>query len=258
MTCDFEQGLINAAEDVFSSKIPGDPKVKVVGCSFHWKQAMYKKLTKGLCIPIDTALHIVGSKGMINMLAGIPVEDVAKYGVPYLMIQFQELQKTYPKLQDFWNYFMKQWINKCSQWNVYDLLVGQQSPASAHNVDESTIINRTNNPLERYNKDMKETFPNARPKMVDFVQVIREEAAKKVLYLENVLLLLEKPNNHKAVEAPPIPEEYFVYVEEMKAAETAKKEAEAAQKAADALRKEAAVALKKAAAIEALLNKNSN
>lgn len=247
VTCDFEQGLINAAEIVFQSPIPGLPKVPVVGCLFHWKQALYKKLTKSLSIPPAVALQLVGSEGMINMLAGIPIEDVEKYGVPFLMNHFKELQVTYPKLEEFWKYFVKQWIDKCPQWNVHDLLVGQTF-ASAHNMDEVTIINRTNNPLERYNKEMKEMFPNAHPKMVDFVQAIREEASRYVIYLENVLRFKEKPNNHKSVTSPHIPDEYYAYVQVVKAEEAAKKEAEEAKKAADALKKslaEAAAAAKK-------------
>lgn len=38
------------------------------------------------------------------------------------------------------------------------------------------IVNRTNNPLEAYNRRLADTFGDAHPSLLEFVQVLKEEA----------------------------------------------------------------------------------
>jgi len=66
VSCDFETGLMNQCKLQFRD-------AKIVGCLFHWKQALRRKLLK--ChIPEDLITTVIGSNGTANILNEIPIE----------------------------------------------------------------------------------------------------------------------------------------------------------------------------------------
>jgi hypothetical protein len=60
---------------------------------------------------------------------------------------------------------MQQYYPNC--WNINSLLVQSK---------KEFLINRTNNPIERYNKRIKNCFSSPHPSMAEFVQVLKNEA----------------------------------------------------------------------------------
>ena len=42
-------------------------------------------------------------------------------------------------------------------------------------ISEGSLADRTNNPLERYNRRLNSPFPNAHPRLIQFVTIIKDE-----------------------------------------------------------------------------------
>jgi MULE transposase domain len=133
VTCDFEKGLIKAVQQQFTG-------VSIVGCLFHFKQALRRKLLK-LKIPDDEVSLAMRPK-VLDVLTLIPHDEIASKGIPYVesILECGE-SYTHEKWQEFWSYFKKTWLDlyKPTLWNVNGLLD-----------DLHDLSNRTNNPLERY------------------------------------------------------------------------------------------------------------
>ncbi|POM65052.1 Hypothetical protein PHPALM_19312 [Phytophthora palmivora] len=85
-------------------------------------------------------------------------------GVPY--------SKT--KWRGFWNYFKRTWLDQydVSVWNVFGL--------------SNELIARTNNPIERFNREINDRFPKSRPSMTTFVGVIKTLSAEYLRRLADV------------------------------------------------------------------------
>eukprot|EP00644_Phytophthora_capsici_P017844 jgi/Phyca11/126353/e_gw1.62.117.1 len=68
------------------------------------------------------------------------------------------------KWRSFWVYFVKVWIikYKAASWNVHGL--------------DRTSVSRTNNPLERFNRELNEMFSNPHPMLPTFVGKIESLA----------------------------------------------------------------------------------
>lgn len=77
--------------------------------------------------------------------------------------------------------------------------------------DDYTLINRTNNPLERYNRTLGENFVHAHPTLPMLIQVLREEAERYVELLQNIEMGMTKPTPHEPLYIPEIPEEYYCW-----------------------------------------------
>ena len=80
--CDFERGLINAIQCVF-------PKSPIVGCLFHFKQAIHRKL-KELAISSEEIVFFM-RPGMLDILTLIPPEEIVTFGIPYVRSGFISL-----------------------------------------------------------------------------------------------------------------------------------------------------------------------
>ncbi|KAG4240934.1 hypothetical protein PC116_g11102 [Phytophthora cactorum] len=110
VTCDFEHGLMNAITEQF-------PLVKIVGCLFHWKQALRRKMVElRIARPQISA---VLRPGVIDVLTIIPVDQIADKGIRFVRAQMDETgNKT--KWDAFWRYFRKTWMTSygADLWNV--------------------------------------------------------------------------------------------------------------------------------------------
>lgn len=73
-----------------------------------------------------------------------------------------------------------------STWNI-----------TALQEDDIDITNRTNNPLERYNRRINEAFPVAHPNLLQFVHVIRDEAKRYCQMIENIKKGIETSPKHE-------------------------------------------------------------
>jgi hypothetical protein len=76
VTTDFEQALMNAIQEQF-------PKIPVIGCEFHWKQAIKRKLEK-LGIPQDMIHKLICSSGPLQILTMIEICEIEQKGIPYV------------------------------------------------------------------------------------------------------------------------------------------------------------------------------
>ena len=163
-TIDYEVAL----QKLFALFFPQDENVS---CFFHFKQAIVRQLEQ-LRIPGHILYAIAGTNGLIDLLTVIdPLEVVCK-GIPYIKSKLAALELT-PEcklaLARFWRYFLKIWCNgryQIASWNVSRL-------------DPDSIVNRTNNALERFNRTLKERLlvvvvPHAHPSMAQFLETIKQ------------------------------------------------------------------------------------
>lgn len=149
-TSDFEHGIVSSMKAAFPAGV-------AVGCLFHWKQAIKRKLVD-FHIPKHLIRMLIGTDGVMNILTVIPIEEILTKGIPYCRCGFDE--------SSFWSYFISTWMVRYNPrvWNVH-CFVTENS--------EFTLINRTNNPLERFNRKMNDSFPTPHHTMTSFVEIIR-------------------------------------------------------------------------------------
>lgn len=132
ITCDFELALHNAAREHYRRK-----KIEIIGCFFHLKQAWLRKL-KSFQVDNNVCNQLMRPGGL-DLLCYIPEDEVVEKGIPYLM-------SVYPSVDDqFWVYLQNTWTVSypIQSWNI-----------SRFETRWEEIQNRTNNPLERFNREM--------------------------------------------------------------------------------------------------------
>jgi len=191
VSCDFETALMNQCKLQFRG-------AKLVGCLFHWKQALRRKLLK--ChVPQDIITSLLGPNGTANILTETPINDMIGKGIPY--VRFMTNEGDYVKQLDvFWNYFTDTWMKKYDpkDWNVNG------------DFDEETveIVNRTNNPLERYSRTLNEDFSHCHPSMDEFVTVIKKSSNDLYASLSTIQRGRKVANKRKAVTKYILPDDY--------------------------------------------------
>ena len=80
-----------------------------------------------------------------------------------------------------------------------------------HNAD--VLINRTNNPLERFNRKLNEKFKKgSHPSVITFVIGIREISCDDVKLYDRVRHGHSNANVHLPVSVFPIPEDYYSFI----------------------------------------------
>jgi len=192
ISCDFETALINQCKLQFRS-------AKIVGCLFHWKQALRRKLMK--ChIPSDLITTLIGPNGTANILTEIPIEDIAGKGIAY--VRYTTNEGDYVKQLDiFWEYFTNTWLKKYdpNDWNVN----------GCYHDENAELINRTNNPLERFNRQMNEDFAHMHPTMDEFVTVIKKQSNDLYASLQLIQRGRKVVNKRKAVTKYVLPDDYL-------------------------------------------------
>ncbi|ETO66963.1 hypothetical protein F442_15842 [Phytophthora nicotianae P10297] len=101
---------------------------------------------------------------------GIPdVRRMIKRGCGYHGIQYSKDNWT-----KFWKYFKATWIKKfvSAWWNTNGL--------------GKDIVNRTNNPLERYNRTLNDAFSVAHPDVTQFISVIEAQSRAYVRLINDI------------------------------------------------------------------------
>jgi len=182
--CDFEIGLINAIKEQFT-------EIKVVGCYFHFKQALLKKM-KEIGIPAEER-SLAMKEGVLDVLTVIPHEEIETKGIAYVKSKIPKTNNK--KWEQFWKYFKSTWLTRYNKedWNINGVKNAQ---------------NRTNNALERFNRTLNNSFSTAHPNLLNFVETIRKESFEIVKKLNLIRLEKEKLPKHRHGIANKIPLAY--------------------------------------------------
>ncbi|KAG3118278.1 hypothetical protein PI124_g3455 [Phytophthora idaei] len=98
ITCDFEKALINAVGDQF-------PDTTVVGCLFHFKQAIRRRMQK-LHIPTNE-ISVAMGRGVLDLLTILPHDQIDPQGIDHVTSRLKaELdQRNYDYSDDKWELF---------------------------------------------------------------------------------------------------------------------------------------------------------
>ena len=180
VTADFEKGLLNSIKAVL--------KKNVIGCGFHWKQAIRKNMITKYHFDKDLVTFLIGPGGVLEILTILPPEEALSSGVPYAKAKTAVYLAANPRphalVEKFYAYLEKTWFRYYSvaDFNVYDLSL----KSLAGTLTEEDIINRTNNPLERFNRRFNNHFPNRDPQMDVFVTVLKEISQEYVDDLQRI------------------------------------------------------------------------
>ncbi|ETM34009.1 hypothetical protein L914_18810 [Phytophthora nicotianae] len=154
VVCDFEMPMIQAIEKQFLN-------AEVIGCLFHFKQAVRRQMKTTYSIP-DAEVCIAMEKGVLDVLKMIDPNLVPRHGIRCFkrtiraMCVAAGIAYTRIKWKQFWGYFRATWLE------------------------------RTNNPIERLNRELNRSFPTPHPNIATFVNVIWTIFQDYVTMLTNV------------------------------------------------------------------------
>ncbi|OWZ17679.1 hypothetical protein PHMEG_0008334 [Phytophthora megakarya] len=168
VVCDFESALMDAVSVQFKD-------ARVVGCYFHFKQACKRHIETKVMIASD-AVKIAMAPGFLGLLTVIPQHKIGGPGVRCVTRKIQarclELSVVYSR-RKFWRYFKKTWLKKYKpqDWNVHDI--------------DKPLFSRTNNPLERFNRQINAAVGSSHPILPRFVSAIDSLSARYVQRLED-------------------------------------------------------------------------
>jgi hypothetical protein len=208
-TCDFETALIKGIKSNF-------PDCKIISCLFHFKQALRRWIQANTSISKEGVRRLLGRKiksedrihlkdeyyerGLIELLTVIPFEEVKTFGIPFIrkLMDIEE-GKNKKDYESFWAYFAKQWLTKehNKDWNLADLR------------NEIHIANRTNNPLERYNRTLNELIKHAtKIQMPHLIELLLQDSARVVREIEEKKLNRGRYSEREQARLPEVPEAY--------------------------------------------------
>ena len=195
VTCDFKLALMNAISAII-------PFSKIIGCFFHWKQAIRRKLAS---LKFKNEKEIIAHamvKYSMDILTVIPVNEIKSKGIPFVKDNLKDdilEENDSEKMDKFWQYFEKYWMSSekmIDSWNISNFK------------GNKNVLKRTNNGLERYNLRMKLLFKSGTPSFAQFVNTMRKESEDQQKITENHM-------NHTAVKRGKIDENDgdFIYEE---------------------------------------------
>ena len=146
------------------------PYSKIIGCFFHWKQAIRRKL---ISLKFENEKEIVEFamvKNSMGILTVIPVNEIRRKGFAFVNDNLKPAilgANDSQKLQKFWDYFEKYWMSSSEMIDTWNI-------ANYHG--NLNVLRRTNNGLERYNLRLKTLFKSGTPSFAQFVNTMREES----------------------------------------------------------------------------------
>ncbi|GMF43887.1 unnamed protein product [Phytophthora fragariaefolia] len=150
---DFESALISAVGEHY-------PTARIIGCLFHLKQAWRRKLKEYRFSDAETSIAM--ERGSLAMFTVIDPVKVELQGIAWVKANIrkrckvQNIMYSQKKWRRFWKYFVCILIENFPSdiWNVYGM--------------GRNIINRTNNPLERYHRELNARFLISYPALSTF------------------------------------------------------------------------------------------
>lgn len=197
VSSDFEKGLINTLKFYFCDGTkPGDHR----GCKFHFKQAIRKFFVERTSLTKDEVKILLGE---IDLLTIIDPKEIISKGFPYIFHSCG-YSASCKVIQDFLRYFNRQWMPIVESWNVYDYLSKMK-----YREDVETLKNRTNNPVERYNRRLNEIFPeSSKPSPIAFIKEMKKEIMFWVLRLEALDQMNATQKNTADAKIEEVPDDY--------------------------------------------------
>eukprot|EP00644_Phytophthora_capsici_P008753 jgi/Phyca11/111322/e_gw1.20.607.1 len=171
VVCDFEYAMIKTVKNQF-------PNSRIVGCLFHFKQALRRKMLKLRISEAEVSVSM--REGCIDRLTVIRRCDIAVRGIQDVRriikrdCVAQGIVYSKDNWKKFWKYFKRAWIKKVlpEWWNINGL--------------NEDIVNRTNKPLERYNRTLNEAFPVPHPDVIQFISIIERQSRDNVRLIEDI------------------------------------------------------------------------
>lgn len=129
--------------------------------------------------------------------------DELPKGIAFVQHKMNEAPNEKGLYDRFWRYFQKTWIDGYGfkQWNIHAIVSREDK--------DDIMINRTNNPLERYNRTFQDNFPHPHPSMTDFVRVIRSQGQEYWNLYEDVRKKRRISPKHAIATVPTIPPHYY-------------------------------------------------
>jgi hypothetical protein len=126
----------------------------------------------------EPATRVATERGMLGTLTVIPPDEVATTGIARVKTQTtarcRTLRVPYVRSnwRSFWTYVRHTWIDSFPPdvWNEHGM--------------SNRIVARTNNTLERFNRELNVAFATAHPNMATFVSTIEELSRRYVTALE--------------------------------------------------------------------------
>ena len=192
-TADFEIAIAKTMKAQFSRGIP-------VHCSFHLKQCWYRKMLEyGL-----PRMEITTLLAVMSILTVIPIKDIRIKGIQYCRSKMDESHHK-AQYNKFWSYFSRIWLDLYDPkiWNIHGLLT--ENP-------DITLVNRTNNPLERFNRRLNNSFPSPHPSMSQFIDTVRAISDDYVLVLNRIKQGNYPPPVHQPATIHEIPSDYDDFI----------------------------------------------
>jgi hypothetical protein len=209
--CDYEIGLMKALTDEF-----GNDGGIISGCNFHFKQANRRQLLQ-MRVPRELVTQLIGEKGLMNFLEVINYEEIDS-AIAYIRSKVDE--SGYKNVFDlYWSYFRKTLLRKTSRyddksglflfssWNISHLIDKHGELISEENGID-VLVNRTNNPLERFNRTLNERIPT-HPTMQSLVQILKEISCEYVAKMDLIKRRkVGRQIEHAPVRIPLIPADF--------------------------------------------------
>ena len=177
VTCDFEYALLQSISSHFGIQ-------RVIGCLFHFKQAIRRKL-KSSGIDNEIVSYLM-KPGVLDVLTVIPADEILTKGIRFVQHKLKERfgNKDDVKLNVFWMYFKNTWTNLFSVqfWNIHD---------------KNELMNRTNNALESYNRRFNDLFATAHPSLQQLIIAIQGEVKRIEAKIDDIKAGRMSSGTHK-------------------------------------------------------------
>lgn len=187
---DFEYELICSIKNQLTN-------TKIYGCFFHFKQSLFRKMKK-IGIIKENICEISNS---IDFLTVISIDEI-EIALEYIKNKFIIKEQ---KINEFIEYFKRVWINKYPPilWNYSSM-------------DVNSIVARTNNPIERYNRRLNEQFSTAHTSLIKFINVLQEEESFYTNQIRKIRSGKLKRNLEKGnFKFPIIPKEFIDFTKKL-------------------------------------------
>ncbi|EJK60761.1 hypothetical protein THAOC_18833 [Thalassiosira oceanica] len=200
---DFEVALFSTLSLFFPTAI-------IIGCFFHFKQALKRRLEK-LGVPEDQ-IHYAMRPGKLDTVVALPPNELLEVGFPYTFSTLLEDMERSSSVESdvnpeqwapfFDNYMTGFWMRPPSvlkMWNQFswsDVMV--------------SLIGITNNPSEGYNRHFKhDVFRTSQPSLVQFFGTLNEELEAQVVRYNEFKSGARKRPLYKEVKLRKIPNDYW-------------------------------------------------
>jgi hypothetical protein len=191
---------------------PDDPSA-VSGCFFHWKQLLRRKLVD-LRVPSEIIHQLMDE--LIDFLTILLYNEIPK-GIAYVRSRMHEGQFK-AQFDSFWAYFMKNFMKKTTRYDDHSGLYLFTSWNISHLVDDdgqlieeenghSVLVNRTNNPLERFNRKLNERIPR-HPTVQVLVSILKDISNEYVDLMKDIRLRRYRQKPHPPVPIPVFPSDF--------------------------------------------------